>query len=532
MENNVTLKEIIKDALDRSETMATSTLAAAISALGLVDKAAIVDHAIARLMSSGMSVEDARLKLIGQWTKHVGDPAAISALIKARSMAGRATEPDPTKLAPLTIAGLGILEQLMKEEAAESPAPTAPAKVDSIPEANAQMIDALLAIGSGGKLKSINDLIGDVSRVGAERDALKERVEELMATASAAPHASTLIPKAGSVDDLTFEVVHMRANTIDWGQAKGKSSPALDFDVPTIVWRDSTGAVVRHPLCPDVDGHYKFRPKELIPLLDAVCNRDIPWVYGHTGSGKTTKIEQLAARLGFPFIRINYDAEISRTDLLGKTDIKAEAGGTTSYFKPGILPQWVEKPCFILHDEIDFVRSEVSYALQRVLEDNGAIRLDEDGGRLLKVGPLCFQFAAANTRGQGDELGMYPGAKVQTQAFLDRFKPFIEVDYLTKDVETDLLMRRVPGLAKATASMLVKFAGEMRAGFTQGEIMQTLSPRGLVYMARFIQKFSPLTSEKEAMDQAIVNGVLSKASAQDKQKVREYADRCIVVTPK
>jgi cobaltochelatase CobS len=532
MENNMTLEKIIKDALDRSDTMATSTLATAISALGLVDRATIVDHAIARLMSSGMPVEEARLKVIGQWTKHVGDPAPISALIKARSMAGHAAEPDAAKLSPLTGTLPAILEDLMKEEGVESPAPAAPAKVDSIPAANAQMIDALLAIGSGGKLKSINDLIGDVSRVGAERDALKERVEELLATASAAPHASTLIPKAGSVDDLTFEVVHMRANTIDWGQAKGKSSPALDFDVPTIVWRDSTGTVVRHPLCPDVDGHYKFRPKELIPLLDAVCNRDIPWVYGHTGSGKTTKIEQLAARLGFPFIRINYDAEISRTDLLGKTDIKAEAGGTTSYFKPGILPQWVEKPCFILHDEIDFVRSEVSYALQRVLEDNGAIRLDEDGGRLLKVGPLCFQFAAANTRGQGDELGMYPGAKVQTQAFLDRFKPFIEVDYLTKEVETDLLMRRVPGLAKATASMLVKFAGEMRAGFTQGEIMQTLSPRGLVYMARFIQKFSPLTSEKEAMDQAIVNGVLSKASAQDKQKVREYADRCIVVTPK
>jgi cobaltochelatase CobS len=499
----------------------------------LNETAILADHLVGHLIGVGMTSETAELEASRCFAKVLGNDSAIDTIFKARAMLSK-TRDYTKELPPLPdslVATLDSLKCAIPVDAAPSDEPivvaTPVAKLDEIPDDKAQMVNMLLSGVSGGKIVSINDLIGFVNGAASERASLQSQLEAAK-SAAVSVAAATAIPKAGTADDLDFEVVMVNGNDIDWGQGKGKRSAVIDFDVPTIVWRTKVGDVVRHPLCPDIDVHYKFSPKELCALLDAVSNRDIPWVYGHTGSGKTTKIEQLAARLGYPFVRINYDAEISRTDLLGKTDIKAEAGGTTSYFKPGILPQWVDKPCFILHDELDFIRSEISYALQRVLEDNGAIRLDEDGGRLLKVGPLCFQFAAANTRGQGDEMGMYPGAKVQTQAFLDRFKPFIEVEYLKKDAETNLLVRRVSGLPAKTATSLVKFANEVRAGFMQGEIMQTLSPRGLVYMAKFISKFAAKTSEREAVEMALEMGVLSKATAQDKQKIREYANRCFV----
>lgn len=383
-------------------------------------------------------------------------------------------------------------------------------------------INAMLAADTGGKVQDINKVFEGMVASAGEIIELKRKVQQLAVAASS--HVAPSAAYKGDADDLTFEIVMRNANDLDWGQP-GKQT-ILDFEVPTVVWKDKAGAVVQHPLCPDVDPHYRFKPKELAALLDAIQNKDIPWVYGHTGSGKTTKIEQLAARMGFPFVRINYDADLSRTDILGKTDIKAEAGGTTSYFKPGTIPQWVDKPCFLLHDEMDFVRSEVSYALQRILEKNGAIRLDEDGGRLLKTGQWFFQFAAANTRGQGDEYGMYPGAKVQTQAFLDRFAPFIEVDYLSPKEEEALLQRRIPALNADVAKQLAAFAKEMRQAFVQGEIMQTMSPRGLVYMARNIAKFSGLTpNRKAAIDFALEMGALSKATSVDKQKIKEIADR-------
>jgi cobaltochelatase CobS len=245
-----------------------------------------------------------------------------------------------------------------------------------------------------------------------------------------------------------------------------------DFDLPFFTW-DGV-----HPDVPKQDEHYIFREKELTRVLYAIITNKRAYLQGHTGSGKTTLIEQIAARLSFPFVRVNFDSEITRMDFIGRDTLDVDDGGQTiSTFVEGILPKAMAQPCFFCADEIDFVRPDVAYVLQAALEGN-SLRITEDGDRVVKPHPMFRMFATGNTVGQGDEEGMYQGARPQSMALLDRFTVWLRVDYLNKEQREDLVMRHNPSLDSKTLKVLSQYIDEHLEAFTGGKILQPITPRG------------------------------------------------------
>lgn len=303
---------------------------------------------------------------------------------------------------------------------------------------------------------------------------------------------------------------------------KGETSKHLKFEVPCFEWEHP------HPDVPKVDPHYKFRMNTLIPVLYALVNNSPMWVYGHSGTGKTTLIEQVAARLGWPVKRVNMDNEIERSDFLGREVLTTdpETKQTVSKFVEGVLPQAMQHPYIFLTDEADFGKSGVMYVMQRALEKNG-LMLTEDGGRLI-VPHTFFRFVAtANTRGQGDEFGAYPGARPQSAALLDRYTTWVEVGYLDQADERQLIIDRVPGIDTGLVDKMMMFAKEMRKAFLNGEIIQPLSPRGLVQAADFIAFFQPTMPLKELVPLAISSAITAKATEDSRQKLTELMLRTL-----
>ena len=240
------------------------------------------------------------------------------------------------------------------------------------------------------------------------------------------------------------------------------------------------------------------------------------WVHGHTGSGKTTLIEQVSARMHWPFMRVNFDSEISRMDLIGRDVLTNEGGTTTSKFVDGILPQMMQSPCIGCFDELDFVRPDVAYVMQRAFEGNGLL-LTEDGGRLVQPNPFFRMFATANTVGQGDEFGMYQGARPQSMALLDRFTRWVDVPYMSPVQREQLLKTKFPEMPKVIMDKVNKYITEHIEAFTTAKVLQPISPRGYLALCQSIMTFTSLmTSEKKAIEQAFDATILNRSSAQDR----------------
>lgn len=303
------------------------------------------------------------------------------------------------------------------------------------------------------------------------------------------------------------------------GLERGKD--AFDFDVPVWEWDHE------HPHVPAKDEDYIFQPFVLLRALYALVTNQRSWIYGHTGTGKSTLVEQICARLNWPMARVNFDSEITRLDLVGREALREEGGTTVSHFVEGILPQAMQQPVVMLMDEMDYIRPDVSYVLQRVTEGNGLL-LTEDGGRLVKPHPMFRIMATANTQGQGDEYGMYAGARQQSMAFLDRFTSWIEVEYLTLEQRKKLLAKRVPDLKEAMREELARYSEEHIEAFKQGKVMQPLSPRGMIEAGRALAAFTsilPKASRKKAVQEALGAVLLDRATPQDRAVLRGIADR-------
>jgi cobaltochelatase CobS len=191
-------------------------------------------------------------------------------------------------------------------------------------------------------------------------------------------------------------------------------------------------------------------------------------------------------------------------------------GQTVSKFVDGVLPDALSRPCLLLCDEVDFVRPDVMYVFQRVLEGNGLL-ISEDGGRKVMANPWFRLVATANTVGQGDDTAMYQGARPQSMATLDRFENWVEMSYMSKAVETNWLKGVTDGLNTDEAKLFIKYASEHRKAFTSGKIMQPLSPRGLRAMAKRYVTVLWLTSDtKESLREAFEATVLARCTQQDR----------------
>ena len=277
--------------------------------------------------------------------------------------------------------------------------------------------------------------------------------------------------------------------------------------VPCYTWEGWT------PDIPEVDEYYKFESSSLSKVLMALTTNSKCWISGETGTGKSSLVEQIAARLNWPLIRINFDSEITRSDLVGRDVLKSESGTTVSKFIDGILPQALAGPNIILLDEIDFVRPDIAYVLQSVL-DNYGLRINEDGGRMVKIHPNARIIATANTLGQGDTSAKYSGARSQSAALRDRFNIWIDKKYLAPHLEIKLLKDK--GLLALSEfddefeNSLKQYIRAHRRAYNQNTISIPLSPRALQATADLFSQFfengnSETTSILEALDLTILN---------------------------
>jgi len=413
------------------------------------------------------------------------------------------------------------IKQSMEKLTASDNEPTAEPSDEPTQAKASWSIDPTLKPAIDALLKQNNNLSFDqmVDQFNEQVSKVMELSNQVTRLSNASSNVPAM-PTGGVDDDLTFEVV-----MADAGKVFGRKVKALAFEIPTLVWRNASGDEVRHPLCPDTDDNYEFRPDHLIKFLSAHLFGQNLWLHGHTGTGKTTLAEQVAARVGFPVHRLNLDSNIERSDMVGSKELVVENGVPVTSYAEGILPRAMQQPSFLILDEMDAGQADVLFTIQRALEKKGLV-LTEDGGRVVQSHPLFRFIATANSRGQGDEYGWYQGVRPMNVATLDRFGVFIEVDYLDKTTEQKLLCNKYPTLSKPEATEMCQFSTEIRQAFKTGELSTTISPRGMDSLVMYYLHMSKLMPDrKTALKKSLEVVITDRAPADSTRTVIEMADR-------
>lgn len=270
-----------------------------------------------------------------------------------------------------------------------------------------------------------------------------------------------------------------RLNSEDRPQRTFSRNETFGLDLKNDV--EVEGYVEPGEFTPALDPHYVFSKDETRIVLWGLRNGDRILATGHTGTGKTSLFEQIAARLNYNLFKLNFDSHISRADLVGEYIIR----GQEMTFVHGILPVAMRTPgSFILLDEWDTINEDTSFVLQRLLQrEDGKILIYENGGEIVKLHPSNCVMATANTVGQGDDTGLYThGTRNQNYAQLNRFGLTIRLDYLPAEEEKKILMRKFKGqdLKPHEAEAFVKTINKVRDGFANGQLSVPLSTRDLL----------------------------------------------------
>ncbi len=234
---------------------------------------------------------------------------------------------------------------------------------------------------------------------------------------------------------------------------------------------------------PDLDGAYVFDPETTLAILAGFAFNRRVMVQGYHGTGKSTHIEQIAARLNWPCIRINLDAHISRIDLIGRDAIVLRDGLQVTEFREGLLPWALQRPVALVFDEYDAGRPDVMFVIQRVLETEGKLTL-LDQNRVIRPNKWFRLFATANTVGLGDTSGLYHGTQAINQGQMDRWNLVVGLNYLPHAVESEIVGKKVPGTDAKTVSDMVRVADLTRQGFINGDISTVMSPRTVITWAQ------------------------------------------------
>jgi len=245
----------------------------------------------------------------------------------------------------------------------------------------------------------------------------------------------------------------------------------LDWKVPAFAERSA--------YVPDLDPAYRFDPQTTRAILAGFKHNRRVMIQGYHGTGKSTHIEQVAARLNWPLIRINLDSHVSRIDLVGKDAIVLKDGKQITEFREGILPWALQRPIALVFDEYDAGRPDVMFVIQRILEASGQLTL-LDQNRVMKPNPFFRLFATTNTVGLGDTTGLYHGTQQLNQGQLDRWSIVTTLNYLAHDAEVDIVAAKVPDLDRATISKMVRVADMTRNAFIAGDISTVMSPRTVI----------------------------------------------------
>ncbi|MEZ5739817.1 MAG: MoxR family ATPase [Burkholderiaceae bacterium] len=273
---------------------------------------------------------------------------------------------------------------------------------------------------------------------------------------------------------------------------------------------------------PAIDQAYRFDPQVTLAILAGFANNRRVLVQGLHGTGKSTHIEQVAARLNWPCVRVNLDGHISRLDLVGRDAIVLRDGQQVTEFVPGIVPWALERPVALVFDEYDAGRPEVMFVIQRILERDGRLTL-LDQNRVIDPHPAFRLFATSNTVGLGNLNGLYQGTQMLNHAQVDRWNIVASLNFLAPDEERAIVVARVPALDDPDGHRLVErmvaLAGLTRKGFELGDLSALMSPRTVITWAENLQIF---TDVGQAFSLSFVN----KCDPAEQPIVAEYFQRC------
>ncbi len=289
----------------------------------------------------------------------------------------------------------------------------------------------------------------------------------------------------------------------------------VDMEVPAFS--------IRTEHVPDIDTSYKFDRETTLAILAGFAHNRRVMIQGYHGTGKSTHIEQVAARLNWPCIRVNLDSHISRIDLIGKDAIVLKDGKQITEFREGILPWALQHACALVFDEYDAGRPDVMFVIQRVLEVEGKLTL-LDQNRVIRPHPSFRLFSTANTVGLGDTTGLYHGTQQINQGQMDRWNIVATLNYLPHGAEIGDRHRQAgpgsegPGDEEAVESM-VALADLTRAGFINGDISTVMSPRTVITWAENARIFGDVGF-------AFRVSFLNKCDEAERTTVAEYYQRC------
>lgn len=278
----------------------------------------------------------------------------------------------------------------------------------------------------------------------------------------------------------------------------------------------------RNEYVPAIDEAYRFNPDVTLAILAGFTRNRRVMVQGLHGTGKSTHIEQVAARLNWPCLRVNLDGHISRLDLVGKDTIVVKDGMQVTEFQEGIVPWSLQRPIALIFDEYDAGRPDVMFVIQRILERDGSFSL-LDQNRVIHPHPSFRLFATANTVGLGNMSGMYQGTQVLNHAQIDRWNIVAKLDYLSAEEEAAIVLARVPEKnseqGRTLIARMVSVAALTRKGFASGDISTLMSPRTVITWAENCEIFrNPALAFRLSF--------LNKCDDSERQIVAEYYQRC------
>tara|TARA_B100001079_G_scaffold129945_1_gene111490 strand:- start:782 stop:1756 length:975 start_codon:yes stop_codon:yes gene_type:complete len=282
------------------------------------------------------------------------------------------------------------------------------------------------------------------------------------------------------------------------------------------------GFAKKNQYVPDTDKNYKFDRDTTLAILSGFSFNKRVLIQGYHGTGKSTHIEQVAARLNWPCVRVNLDSHISRIDLIGKDAIVIKDGKQITEFKEGVLPWSIQNPVALVFDEYDAGRPDVMFVINRVLESEGTFTL-LDKNKVIKQNSNFRLFATTNTIGLGDTTGLYHGTQQINQGQMDRWNIVTTLNYLDFDKELEIVLAKNKNMnntkGKEKISNMIKVASLTRKGFIAGDISTVMSPRTIIHWAENSEIFKDT-------GYAFRITFLNKCDDLEKNIIAEYYQRC------
>jgi len=278
----------------------------------------------------------------------------------------------------------------------------------------------------------------------------------------------------------------------------------------------------KNDFVPEIDKDYKFDRDTTLAILSGFNFNKRVIIHGYHGTGKSTHITQVAARLNWPCMRVNLDSHISRIDLIGKDAIIVKDGKQITEFQEGVLPWSIQNPVALIFDEYDAMRPDVAFLMTKVLEAEGGLTLLEKN-KVIKPNEYFRLFATANTIGLGDTTGLYTGTQQINQAQMDRWNIVTTLNYLSLDKEMEIIISKNKNLnnpkGKETVANMIKVASLTRKGFIAGDISTVMSPRTVLHWAENFEIFKDI-------GYAFRVTFLNKCDETEKNAISEYYQRC------